>query len=65
MYLFLRGDWRQLVIDGDGKSSNVGFVVLLHTHACLKTVRESEKEGKRGGEKKDTTFITMLHASFV
>lgn len=62
--LFLRLNWGQLIVDRDGKSSNVGLVVLLHAHSCLKSgkwIRRRERAEKggepEGGEKEKGKLI--------
>ena len=44
--LFFGLNWRQLIIDSDGKSSNVWFVIFLHTHACLEIGSNKMKKPK-------------------
>jgi hypothetical protein len=51
MYLFLCWNWRQLIVDGDRESSDVGLVVFLHAHTCLRdesdeTKKQKEQEGR-------------------
>lgn len=61
MHLFLRLDRWKLIVDGDGQSSDVGLVIFLHAHACLKNGIEINKEEK--GKKKRISFIIMRHES--
>jgi hypothetical protein len=65
MYLFLRLNRRQLIIDGDGESSDIGLIVLLHAHTCFKNGSDKKKRRQRRkkGNRESSSSSCFVHRS--